>query len=353
VRTYAQLTCEQRYQIYALLKAGHNQSEIAYLIRVHKSTISRELRRNRGLKGYRPKQAHQFALNRRKKAWHRIEASAWILIESLIRQEWSPEQVSEWLRENYGRQISHEWIYQYILTDKQAGGDLHRHLRCQKKRRKRYGSYDRRGTLKNRVSIDQRPAVVDTRRRLGDWEVDTIIGKGHRHAIVSLTERKSRLALLRKVERKTAQAVADAVIELLKPLSIRTHTITADNGKEFGDHERIARDLRADVYFAHPYSSWERASNENMNGLIRQYFPKKRSFATISEEEIEFAMERLNNRPRKCLGFKSPNQVFFNRSSRLTGSFIRCCTSELNPGYFLCGIYEKIPLGISFLDSFI
>jgi IS30 family transposase len=254
-------------------------------------------------------------LNRRKRARYRIEASTWILIEALIRQDWSPEQVSDWLRENYGLQISHEWIYQYILTDKYAGGDLHRHLRCQKKRRKRYGSYDRRGKLKNRVSIDERPAIVDTRQRLGDCEVDTIIGKGHRHGIVSLTERKSRLALLRKVEHKTAQAVANAVIELLKSVPVRTHTITADNGKEFADHERIARDLRSDIYFAHPYSSWERATNENMNGLIRQYFPKKRNFATITEEEIEFVMERLNNRPRKCLGFKSPNQVFFNYPS--------------------------------------
>jgi len=165
------------------------------------------------------------------------------------------------------------------------------------------------------VSIDERPAIVDTRQRLGDWEVDTIIGKGHRHAIVSLTERKSRLALLRKVERKTAQAVADAVIELMRSLPVRTHTITADNGKEFADHERIAKELNTDVYFAHPYSSWERATNENMNGLIRQYFPKKRKFATITQQEVELVMERLNNRPRKCLGFKSPNQVFFNRSA--------------------------------------
>lgn len=314
MRTYTQLTREQRYQIYALLKAGHNQTEIAQLIKVHKSTISRELRRNRGLRGYRPKQAHQFALDRRKKARYRIESSTWTLIEALIRQEWSPEQVSHWLKEKYGLQISHEWIYQYILMDKHAGGNLHCHLRCRKKRRKRYGSYDRRGKIKNRVSIDERPAIVDTRQRLGDWEVDTIIGRGHRHAIVSLTDRKSRLALLRKVDRKTAQAVADAVVELLKPLRERTHTITADNGKEFADHERIARDLHADVYFAHPYSSWERATNENMNGLVRQYFPKKRNFATITEEEIAFAIERLNNRPRKCLGFKSPNEVFFNGS---------------------------------------
>ncbi len=314
MRTYMQLTQEQRYQIYVLLKAGHIQSEIAHHMKVNKSTISRELRRNRGLKGYRPKQAHQFAQNRREKARYRIAASTWIVIEGLIRQEWSPEQVSDWLKENYDLQISHEWIYQYILMDKHAGGDLHRHLRCQKKRRKRYGSYGRRGKIKNRVSIDQRPAIVDTRQRLGDWEVDTIIGKGHRHAIVSLTERKSRLALLKKVERKTAQAVADAVIELVKSLPVRTHTITADNGQEFADHERIAKELNTGVYFAHPYSSWERGTNENMNGLVRQYFPKKCSFATITEAEIEFVMERLNNRPRKCLGFKSPNQVFFNHS---------------------------------------
>ena len=313
MRTYTQLTQEQRYQIYALMKAGQNQSEVSRLVNVHKSTISRELRRNRGMKGYRPKQAHQFSLNRRKKTKYRIEVSTWTLIETLLRKDWSPEQVSGWLKENYSLQISHEWIYQHILMDKQAGGELHCHLRCQKKRRKRYGSYDRRGRLKNRVSIDERPVIVDTRQRLGDWEVDTIIGKGHRQAIVSLTERKARLALLRKVERKTSQAVADAVIELLKKVSVQIHTITADNGKEFADHERIARDLRANVYFAHPYSSWERATNENLNGLVRQYFPKKHNFATITETEIEFVMERLNNRPRKCLGFKTPNQIFFNR----------------------------------------
>ena len=313
MRTYTQLTREQRYQIYALMKAGHKQSIIADLIDVHKSTISRELRRNRGMKGYRPKQAHQFCHNRRNKSKCRIEAPTWTLVEKLARQEWSPEQISGWLKKNCNFQISHEWIYQHILKDKLAGGDLYRHLRCQKNRRKRYGVNDRRGKIKNRTSIDERPTIVDTRQRLGDWEVDTIIGKGHHQAIVSLTERKSRLALLRKVERKTAQAVSDAVIELLETLPVQTHTITADNGKEFADHERIGRNLHAKVFFAHPYSSWERAANENMNGLIRQYFPKKHNFATITEKEIELVMHRLNNRPRKCLGFKSPIQVFFNR----------------------------------------
>lgn len=320
MRIYTQLTQEQRYQIYALLKAGHNQTEIAQLIAVHKSTLSRELRRNRGLRGYRPKQAHQFALSRRRIPKPIIGPAKWIIVERLILQDWSPEQVSDWLNKNYSFQISHERIYQYILTDKHAGGDLHRHLRCQKKRRKRYGSYDRRGKLRNRVSIEERPAIVDTRMRLGDWEVDTIIGKGHRQAIVTLTERKSRLALLRKVERKTAQAVADAVIDLLKPFSQPLHTITADNGKEFADHERIANDLHADIYFAHPYSSWERGSNENMNGLVRQYFPKEREFSTITDQEIEMVMHRLNNRPRKCLDFRTPNQVFFNNPFVALGS---------------------------------
>ena len=315
MKIYTQLTQEQRYQIYALLKAGHNQTEIACTIGVHKSTVSRELRRNRGLRGYRPKQAHTFALDRRHGPTPWIRPATWLLVDRFIRQDWSPEQISGWLKANLDLRISHEWIYQRILQDKHTGGDLFRHLRCQKKRRKRYGSYDRRGTLKNRVSIDERPPIVDTRQRLGDWEMDTIIGKGHYQALVSLTERKSRFALLRKVERKTAQAVADAVIDLLKPICRGLHTITADNGKEFADHERIAEKLQTNVYFAHPYSSWERGANENMNGLVRQYFPKNESFEGITDQDIKYVMKRLNNRPRKCLGYKTPNQVFFNHSS--------------------------------------
>jgi IS30 family transposase len=249
------------------------------------------------------------------RARYRIDTSTWLLIESLLRKEWNPEQVSGWLNENYGLQISHEWIYQYVLADKLTGGDIHRHLRCQKRSRKRFGSHDGRGKLKNRASIDLRSAIVDTRQRLGDWEVDWIIGEGHRHAIVSLTEQKSRFALLKKVDRKTAQAVGDAVIELLNSLPARVRTITSDNGREFADHERIARELRTDVYFAHPYSSWERATNENLNDLVRQYFPKKFNFAKITDEDVEFVMERLNDRPRKYFYFKSPKEVFFNQSS--------------------------------------
>jgi IS30 family transposase len=293
------------------MKADHNQTEIAKVIGVHKSTVSRELRRNRGLRGYRPKQAHHMALERRGKSKPSITLSTWALIETLIRQDFSPEQVTERLKKKQGVHVSHEWIYQYILADKRAGGDLYRHLRCQKKRKKRYGSYDRRGKLPNRVSIDERPAIVDTRQRLGDWEADTIVGKRHHGALVSLTERKSRLTLLKKVERKTAQAVAEAVIGLLEPWKHIVHTITSDNGKEFADHERIAKSLGANIYFAHPYAAWERGSNENSNGLVRQYFPKDLDFSTITDGETTMAECRLNNRPRKCLDFDTPNEVFF------------------------------------------
>ena len=267
----------------------HTQIEIAKVIGLHKSTISSELRRNRGLRGYRPKQAHRWAVSRRAKSKPRIGASTWILIETLIRQDLSPEQISDRLKKKHGTLISHERIYQHILADKRAGGDLYHHLRCQKKRRKHYGSYDRRGVLPNRVSIDERPAIVDTRQRLGDWEADTIVGKRHRGALVSLSERKSRLTLLKWVERRTAQAVADAVIELLEPCKHLVHTITSDNGKEFADHERIAKSLEADLYFAHPYAAWERGTNENSNGLVRQYFPKNSDFTTITEEETIMA----------------------------------------------------------------
>jgi len=315
--SYTQLTQEQRYQIHSLLKMDHNQVEIAICLGVHKSTISRELRRNKGMRGYRPKQAHQKAMSRKNHSRNHIMLETWAVIEAKIHLEWSPEQVSDWLKRHAGVEISHEWIYQYVLADKHAGGTLYRHLRCQKKRRKRYGSYDRRGKLPNRVSIEKRPAVVDQRKRIGDWEVDTIVGKGHRQAIVSLTERKSRLVLLRKVERRTADLVSDAVIDLLRPISESLHTITADNGKEFAEHERISRDLQIDFFFAHPFAAWERGTNENMNGLVRQYIPKNCEFGSISDSELLFITNRLNHRPRKCLDYKTPFEVFFEHSVAL------------------------------------
>ena len=316
--SYTQLTQEQRYQIYALLKMDHNRTEIAEVIGAHKSTVSRELCRNCGLRGYRPKQAQRKALDRRNHGRARIMPENWEMIEAKLRLEWSPEQVSGWLHRHHAIQVSHEWIYQYILADKQAGGDLYRHLRCQKKRRKRYGSYDRRGKLPNRVSIEERPDIVEQRQRIGDWEVDTIVGKGHHQAIVTLTERKSRFSLLSKVERRTADQVSEALIDLLLPVSDRLHTLTADNGKEFAEHERVAHELQVDFFFAHPYAAWERGANENMNGLVREYIPKKCNFASVTNVELIQIMKRLNHRPRKCLDFLSPFEVFFDQSVALT-----------------------------------
>jgi len=315
MKPYSQLTLEQRYGIYSLLKTGHTQSEIATVLDVHKSTISREINRNCGQRGYRHKQAHTKATCRRRgKVRPVIDGSTWSFIELLIKNDWSPEQIHGWMKINMTLTVSHEWIYQYILRDKQAGGSLYRHLRCKKKRKKRYGANDRRGNLKNRISIDHRPGVVENRSRIGDWEADTVIGKAHKQAIVSLTERKSGLALFYKVDKRTKEITASAITKLMDSISDRVHTITSDNGKEFAHHEAIAQDLNCDFYFAHPYSSWERGTNENTNGLIRQYFPKLRDFRTINDDEIIHAMKKLNNRPRKRLGFKTPNQVFFGES---------------------------------------
>ncbi|MDR4460263.1 MAG: IS30 family transposase [Nitrospirales bacterium] len=312
MRSYTQLTLEQRYQIQALLNMGHSYREIATVVGVHKSTISREVRRNQGRRGYRPQQAHRFTLTRRcTKVRHRIPADTWHRVNRLLKEEWSPEQISGWLRTFQGVLVSPEWIYQHVYRDKHAQGTLYQHLRCQRQRRKRYGTYRRRGHLSNRISIEQRPAVVERRTRLGDWEVDTIIGKGHQQALVSLTERKSHFSLLAKVVRKSADAVASAVITLLQSLSLPLHTLTSDNGKEFAYHETIAQALKVRFFFAHPYAAWERGLNENTNGLIRQYFPKQRPFQTITQEEIQRVMNKLNNRPRKTLGFKTPNQVCF------------------------------------------
>jgi transposase, IS30 family len=315
--SYTQLTQEQRYQIYALKKAGYSPTQIAQEVEVHKSTITRELQRNTGQRGYRPKQAHELATLRQQQRARcaRIAAATWELVESYLRQEWSPEQISGWLKKEENCVVSHERIYQYIYADKGAGGTLYEHLRCQKKRRKRYGSRDRRGQLPHRTSISERPAIVQSRARLGDWEVDTIIGSGHRQALVSLTERKSKLTLLHKVQATTAEAVTQAVTTLLKPVAAPVYTLTSDNGREFAGHQEIAASLQAQFYFAHPYAAWERGTNENTNGLVRQYFPKQHDFSTITPEEVTRVMQRLNQRPRKTLNFRTPQQVFDELSS--------------------------------------
>ena len=314
VKTYKQLTQCQRYQIKALMKSGENQTKIAQIIGVNKSTISRELKRNRGQRGYRPKQAQGKAKSRRSWDRRRIKAETWGWVEDKIREDWSPEQIKLWMETYEEISVSHEWIYHYIYADKRTGGDLHKHLRGQKKRRKRYGSYDRRGQIPNRVSIEQRPAIVEQRKRMGDWEADTVIGQKSRYALVTLVDRKSRFTLIRKINHRTAAATKRAIIQMLKPYKLKTLTITFDNGKEFTAHQDMARELDAEAYFAHPYASWERGTNENTNGLLRQYFPKGSDFSKITDAQVTFAQNRLNTRPRKCLGARTPEMVFFNLS---------------------------------------
>lgn len=319
MKIYTQLTMEQRYQIYALKKTGHTLKKTSDVVGVDKSTISRELSRNSGQKGYRPRQAHQKALVRRaEKSTPRLLALDWALVEKLLKFDLSPEQVSERLFQEKKIRISHEWIYQYIYQNKASGGDIYRHLRCQKKRRKRYGSYDRRGQPQNRIFIDKRPSVVEMKKRVGDWEGDTIIGGNHKGVITTMVERKTLYTVIDPIRTKNAINLREKLVGRMKPYKERIHTITFDNGKEFSEHKGISQDLGASIYFAHPYSSWERGLNENTNGLIRQYFPKKTDLSRVTREEADYVMNRLNFRPRKKLAFKTPYEVFFKTKINLT-----------------------------------
>jgi IS30 family transposase len=317
---YKQLSYENRNEIKAYLKLGLKMVFIAYLIGVHKSTISRELKRNSGHRGYRPNQAQDKANSRKMNSRKQTRLTELVKqrVVFYLKQDWSPEQISGRLALEEDIHISHETIYQYIWADKQAGGDLHQHLRgARKKKKKRYGKKDGRGQIKDRVSIDERPASVANKERLGDWEIDTIIGSHHQGALVSAVERTAKLTCIEVVPHKEADIVSQTVINMLKPFTGKVLTITVDNGKEFALHKKIAQELGAKVYFAHPYHSWERGLNENTNGLIRQYFPKKYDFRTISKQDTVLVENRLNNRPRKTLNFKKPSEIFFNNSVAL------------------------------------
>ena len=309
---YQQLTYEQRCQISVLKRSEYTQREIATAIGVSQSTVSRELSRNTGGRGYRHKQAQEKTEVRRREAVSptRMTPGMTADIEAKLRLEWSPEQISGWLLEDQKRLISHESIYLHIWKDKRAGGDLYTYLRRQgKKYDKRRNGKSTRGHIKNRVSIDDRPSVVDDKSRVGDWEIDTVIGKGHSGALVTIVERRTKFTVSKQVDSKSAVAVTQATIALLKPYKDVVHSITADNGKEFAYHEKISKALSTDFYFAHPYSSWERGLNENTNGLLRQYFPKSTDFKTVTQAEVKRAVTRLNSRPRKSLGFKTPGQL--------------------------------------------
>lgn len=311
---YTHLTREERYQIHALRSHGIGIAVIAAQLGRHRGTIARELSRNASENGYDPAKAHANARARLSGPANvrTISSQTWQQAESYLRLGLSPEQVSARLSLEGQSSPSKESLYLRVYADKAAGGNLIEHLRCQKERRKRYGSgHERRGTLKNCVRIDHRPKVVDKRSRIADWEGDTVIGSGHQGVLVTLVERKSRYTLAAALPRRTSAMVGQAMIDLLRPHRQRCKTITLDNGKEFADHAFVAKCLDAKVYFAHPYCSWERGLNENHNGLLRQYFPKAMSLAGVTQVQVDEAVYALNHRPRKCLGWRTPHEVFY------------------------------------------
>jgi IS30 family transposase len=304
---YKHLSREERYQIYSLMKAKHTPAQIARLLGRHRSTISREIERGHGQRGYRAEQACNKAQERSQGSRNakRVQTWVWPEVAFYLGVEWSPEQIANKLP------ISHETVYQYVYADKAKGGKLHQSLRSQKPRRKRHlCGRDRRGQIPDRRPIGERPAHIEARKQVGHWEGDTVIGAGHSQAVVTLVERKSGYAKIIKVANKTAELVSQAIEDALKPVSARVKTLTVDNGKEFAYHQKVDAVLNIQTFFADPYCSWQRGSNENFNGLLRQYIPKMRGMQTVTDEELAMIENRLNHRPRKRLGFKTPHEVF-------------------------------------------
>ena len=317
---YKQLTLRKRYQIAAYKKAGFNQKYIAAQIEMSESTVSRELKRNSINGRYDPELAERFCFSRHRKKHKYIKMTNRTkkFIKQCLKLDYSPQQISGVMHlQGLQRAVSYETIYRYIYHNKSFGGKLYLKLRHKnKKYHKRSRQYNSRGIIKNRVSIDKRPKIVQRKKRIGDWEIDTVIGKDHQGALVTLVDRKSKFTLIKKVATKHAQTVTQATIAMLEPIKSITHTITSDNGKEFAYHEEIAKTLNTGFYFANPYHSWERGLNEHTNGLIRQYLPKKTDFTQVKNKQIRFIQDRLNNRPRKVLGYKTPAEVFYTYISK-------------------------------------
>ena len=309
---YYQLTLEERYHIYGLKRAGYSITNIAAELKRHKSTISRELKRNIKSRGWRPLLAHTLAVERRStKVKTRVSEDTWKLVVKYLERHWSPEQISGRLNLKHHIKISHEHIYQFIYKNKSSGGLLYKFLCRKKKYHRRAGIYETRGKFGCAPSIDDRPEVIEKRIRLGDWELDTVVGKPSSSSVVSMVDRASRIARFIKVSTRKSDVVSQVIIEQLQALKRSVYSLTSDNGKEFSKYKTISKELKADFYFAHPYSSWERGTNENTNGLLRRFFPKGTDFDKVTQEEIDAVVEKLNNRPRKCLGFRTPNEVFW------------------------------------------
>jgi len=316
---YHHLTYDQRCQIQTLKERGDSLEKIAENLRVHRSTVYREISRNSYDSNYKYQQANKKALDRRQAASSKktkMKPNLIEIIEEKLKLQWSPEQISGRLKRIYGAKgVSHEMIYRYVWENKQQGGELYKNLRHNGKKYNKRGSKKAgRGFIPNRVDIDKRPSIVEEKSRIGDWEIDTIIGKNHKGAIVSIVDRHSKLTMLAKVSRKTAHDVEKALTSRLSHVQDYVYTITSDNGKEFANHLAISKELKADFYFARPYHSWERGLNEHTNGLVRQYIPKSAHFDVVSKEEIQKIEDLLNNRPRKVLQFLTPMEVFNSRN---------------------------------------
>ncbi len=299
---------EERYQIYAMKRAGFSQKAIADELGRNSSTICREIKRNTGERGYRPKQAHEMAIAREanKPKSKKVSAALLFKINEKLQLDWSPEQIFGYYQNQGEKMLSHESIYQYIWRDKAEGGLLYKHLRRACKSKKVYGKRDLRGHIKNRVSIDERPPEVNEKKEFGHWEIDLMVGSHHKGFLVTAVERKTKHTLVGFSQKKDADSVKKELISMFKPIKECVKTITADNGKEFAGHEDVARVIEAGYYFAHPYRSCERGLNENTNGLIRQYFPKGKDLRGVTKNELQKIMSRLNNRPRKTLDYKLP-----------------------------------------------
>jgi len=310
-----QLTLDQRYEIASLLKQGYNNSEIAENIGVHKSSIGREIKRNCDKRNEKytatlaQKKTQERHANKPKHT--RFTKSIKSYVISLIQEDYSPEQISGIAQKEGIPCVSHECIYQFIWDDKKKGGRLFKHLRNKgKKYKKRGGTNAKRGQIKDRVSIHQRPEIVDRKERFGDLEIDLIIGENHKSALLTINDRATGMLKMAHLNSKEAKEIEQKTVELLEPWSPFIHTITSDNGKEFANHKEIAENLNIDFYFADPYHSWQRGANENLNGLVRQYFPKNTSFENITQIQIDTVVSKLNNRPRKRYDFDTPIQRF-------------------------------------------
>lgn len=309
------LTVKQRYALKAYLKCNKSKSEIAKLLNVDRSTIYRELRRNSRKRGsYDPDFAEEQAKERKDRlcTYRKFDVAMQKRIDHWIKEEqWSPEQIVGYCRKHSIAMVSHERIYQYIRKDKLSGGTLYKHLRHQLKHRKRPVS-GKHPIIKNKVSIEERPEIVNNKERFGDWEIDLIVGENNKGAMVTLVERTTSMIMIQKLEEgKNADGVASTVLGMLMPYKDTVRSITSDNGPEFARHELMSKKLDADFYFAHPYSSWERGLSEYSNKLIRQYIPKQTNFDIFDDQYVKQVQYKINRRPRKNLSFRTPKDVFY------------------------------------------